>query len=77
MRENQIKAVLQRDLKKLLKSLGVYDAVCGSRECCYFCRKPLSLETISAVFPYDESVCFCCGRPECCNAMLNLEQEER
>ena len=42
-----------------------------------FCREPLSLETISAVFPYDESVCFCCGRPECCNAMLNLEQEER
>jgi hypothetical protein len=76
VRENEIKAVLQRDLKKLLKSLGVYESVRNNTQCCFFCHKTVSIDTISAVFPYQNTVCFCCENPACCNALIDLEQEE-
>ena len=76
MRENQIKAVHQRDLECLLRSLGVYNSVCGKTETCFFCHEIISEETISAVFPFEDSVCFCCENPVCCSALIDLESEE-
>jgi hypothetical protein len=76
MKESQIKAVHQRDLRKLLKSLGVYEAVHSKAESCFFCSCIIDEERISAVFPYGEEVCFCCGKPECCSALIDFEQED-
>ena len=76
MKENQIKAVHQRDFKKLLLSLEVYNSVLGKNESCYFCGDIVSEQTISAVFPFDESVCFCCENPDCCRSLIEMESEE-
>lgn len=76
MKESQIKAVHQRDLRRLLKSLGVLDAVRSKAKSCFFCRCTIDEERIAAVFPYREEVCFCCGNPECCSALIDFGQEE-
>ncbi|HBT65634.1 MAG TPA: hypothetical protein DEB10_13340 [Ruminococcaceae bacterium] len=76
MKENQIKAVHQQDLKKLLKSLHVYDSVTSNTATCYFCNETMSLDTIAAVFPFNDAVCFCCDQSMCCSAMIDLEQED-
>ena len=68
-----IKAVYPRDLDTLLMSLGVYEWVCQDREACYFCHATIQPQTIGAVFPCDDRVCFCCDRPECCRALMKRE----
>ncbi|MDD2418534.1 MAG: hypothetical protein PHR24_04040 [Oscillospiraceae bacterium] len=76
MRDNQLKAVHPSDLKSLLKSLGIYNSVCDNKETCFFCHNVIAEDTISAVFPFENSVCFCCGNPSCCNTLIDLESEE-
>ncbi|MDD2362857.1 MAG: hypothetical protein PHH84_07900 [Oscillospiraceae bacterium] len=76
MADNRLKAVHQSDLEGLLKSLGIYNSVRDNKEMCLFCRDIITEKTISAVFPFENSVCFCCGNPACCNALIDLESEE-
>ena len=59
-----------------MKSLGVYEAVSCKTCTCFFCGCTIDEDTIAAVFPYGEEVCFCCGKPECCSALIDFEQEE-
>ncbi|MDD3692864.1 MAG: hypothetical protein PHX02_03040 [Oscillospiraceae bacterium] len=76
MKSNQIKAVHQRDLKKLLKSLKVYDEVKNHTQKCFFCKEVICEQTISAVFPYYNTVCFCCENHQCCSHLLDLSKED-
>lgn len=76
MSNSQIKAVHQRDLRSLLKSLKVYDDVVNQSRHCFFCRKTVDEFTISAVFPHESSVCFCCESPLCCSCLLDMSKEE-
>lgn len=76
MRNNQIKAVHQHDLHSLLKSLNVYDAVANQTQQCFFCKGVVSESNISAVFPYEDSVCFCCESPMCCSCLLDMPEED-
>lgn len=65
VKENQMKAVHDKDLEKLLKSLNVYEDVINGNFKCLFCNNGINLENIDSIVPYDNTVQFTCDNPEC------------
>ena len=56
MKNDEIQAVHDNDLKNLLKSLNVYEDVINNNYHCLFC---------DSIVPYDGEVQFTCDRSEC------------
>lgn len=75
MKESLIKAVHRRDLKRLLASLGVLDEMREGKTTCLFCGQSVTLDSMTAVFPYQGGVCFCCGKPGCCSELLDRDRD--
>lgn len=72
MKSGQIKAVHDDDIVELLKSLGVHDTVVNGQANCHFCRQTVSLDDISAVFPYQGEVAYCCSSTGCYRELLEM-----
>jgi len=70
VQENKMKAVHDKDLESLLKSLHVYEDVVSSKYKCLFCNKKITLDNIDSIVPYQESVQFTCDEPECHQKLL-------
>lgn len=72
MHDNTLKAVLDEDFENFLKSLNVYDSIkAGSEKCC-ICEKPVSFSSISALFPHQSKVFFCCDSPACISKLKEM-----
>lgn len=65
VKENQMKAVHDKDLEKLLRSLNVYDDVIDGKFKCLFCNNKITLDNIDSIVPYNNSVQFTCDKSEC------------
>lgn len=65
MSDNTIKAVLDEDFEKLLKSLNVYDRIVAGEERCCICGNAVTLNSIAAIFPYQQKVHYCCDNQQC------------
>lgn len=61
----EMKAVHDKDLQNLLRSLGVYNDVLDGRATCEFCKGTINIENIEAVFPFNNEVSFCCNNYSC------------
>lgn len=65
----RVKAVHEKDFDKYLKSLGVYDAIVQGKAKCQFCGEIITLESLQAVVPCDDEICFVCQNPKCINQL--------
>lgn len=65
MSDNTIKAVLDEDFAKLLKSLNVYDRIVAGEEACCICGNTVTVNSIAAIFPYHNKVHYCCDSQQC------------
>lgn len=63
--DNTIKAVLDEDFEKLLKTLNVYDRIVAGEERCCICGNIVTLNSIAAIFPYQQKVHYCCDSQQC------------
>lgn len=61
----QIDAVFERDLQKILKDLGVYDEIIESKKRCIFCNQIISLVNLEYIFSKETEVVISCNRREC------------
>jgi len=72
VKDNQVKAINEDGLPKLLTTLGVKDKF-DSGEClCFFCHEPINAATLASLFPKDGQVEMICNRPECYIQMVGL-----
>lgn len=70
--DNTIKAVLDEDFAKLLKSLDVYDQIIAGTEKCCICGNTVTLNSIAAIFPYQQKVHYCCDSQQCITKLKEL-----
>lgn len=70
MNNNKMKAVHDKDLEKLLKSLNVYDDVVNRKCTCLFCRNIITLENIDSIVPYEQTIQFTCDNTDCHTKLL-------
>lgn len=73
MKNNQMKAVHDNDLEKLLKSLGVYEDVVNGKYHCLFCNNVITAENIDSIVPHEQSVQFTCDNPLCHSRLIGWE----
>jgi hypothetical protein len=63
---NAIKAVHDADLVRVLRRLGLYDALAGGRLRCAICGRPLSLDNLGGIYrDGNGDVKLVCNRMEC------------
>lgn len=74
VKENKMKAVHDKDLENLLKSLHVYENVINGKYSCIFCGNEITLDNIDSIVPYDESVQFTCDKLECHQKLLGWDK---
>lgn len=74
MNDNTIKAVLDEDFEKFLKSLNVYDRIVSGEETCCICGTTVSVDSIAAVIPYQNKVLYCCDNLNCINKLKEMER---
>jgi len=72
MKSGKIKAVHDDDLVQLLKSIGEYNIINSGRAKCHFCDLIINFENISAVFPFEKKVAYCCSNPKCYQSLSIL-----
>ena len=65
VKDNQMKAVHDNDLKKLLESLGVYENVIAGNYQCLFCGRIITLDNIDSIVPHKQSIQFTCDHSHC------------
>lgn len=70
--DNTIKAVLDEDFEKLLKSLNVYDRIVAGEEKCCICGNTVTISSIAAIFPYQNKVHYCCDRQQCITKLKEM-----
>jgi len=64
-RDRVLHAVYEEDLPRLLKSLGLSDALDRGVLRCYTCDDALTAETVGCIFPYQGEIHLCCERLSC------------
>ena len=75
MREQKIKAVLDKELMQLLENLEMSDQF-NSHQCkCSFCDEIVNDNNLSAIFPHEKQVCFCCTKQVCIDRLIKLGEE--
>ena len=72
--KNTVKAVHDDDLEQLLSNLGVLSAVDNGELLCHFCGRTITRTNISAVFPINNAVAFCCDNAECYTHMIERQE---
>lgn len=70
VQENKMKAVHDKDLENLLKSLHVYESVVNGECKCLFCDGQITLDNIDSIVPYEESIQFTCDKHICHQKLL-------
>lgn len=73
VQENKMKAVHDKDLENLLKSLNVYESVVNGGYKCLFCDGDITLDNIDSIVPYEESIRFTCDKPTCHQRLLGWD----
>lgn len=74
MKNNKMKAVHDKDLENLLRSLNVYEDVIKGKYKCLFCNAVITFDNIDSIVPHDESVQFTCDKLECHQKLLGWEK---
>jgi hypothetical protein len=74
-----VDAVHDVDLQNLLESLGLADDLADGGLSCEFCRTPIHLDAVGAIFPHRQTISVVCDSA-CCmtrlTAALNQERGE-
>lgn len=65
MKDNQMKAVHDDDLKELLISLNVYTDVINHKYKCLFCERDITFDNIDSIVPHNSTIQFTCDNPNC------------
>lgn len=74
MKDNQMKAVHDDDLVKLLKSLNVYENVIAGKYECLLCKRSITLDNIDSIVPFEQTVQFTCDDPSCHLKLIGWEK---
>ncbi len=71
---NQLQAVMDEDLRDLLKSIGELEAIDGGKRFCRVCGTLITTANLQIIVPQtDGSFDFICDKPECVEAMQDIE----
>lgn len=62
---NNMKVISDDGLEEFLSSLGVYETFVVGKEKCFNCLVVVSEDNLSAIFPDDNEVDFCCKENKC------------
>lgn len=65
MENKQIDAVLESDLEKLLKGLGIYDELVSGNLKCAICGEKVTQDNIMAIYPENGEIKLACDKPAC------------
>lgn len=63
--KNQIKAILEKDLKEVLKKIGLDENFDNKRITCKFCKDIITIDNIHSILPESGAYHFICSKPEC------------
>jgi hypothetical protein len=75
--QSAISAVHDDDLVHFLDGLGVLDDVRDGKAKCKFCRQPVDLDNLAAVFPDSGDIKFVCDRRGCLADLAEHRSELR
>ncbi len=70
-----IAAVHDDDLRNFLASIGATNDVASGKIHCKFCRDPITLETLQAVFPDSGSISYVCQKQSCLRQFIKYLKE--
>jgi len=66
MSRQTLQAVMDEDLRDLLKSIGQLEAIETGQRFCSVCNKPISLDNLQIIVPLEGGgFAFVCDAPEC------------
>lgn len=65
VKNNNMKAVHDKDLIDLLQSLGVYENILSGSYHCILCNKEISISNIDSIVPYNNTIQFTCDDLKC------------
>lgn len=77
--KERVDAVHDVDLQSLLRSLGLADDLADGELSCEFCRTPIHLDAVGAIFPNGRTISVVCDSARCMarlTAALNREPGE-
>ena len=75
MSTEPIKAVDSQDMETYLASLGVLDEVLKGNCRCAMCDKPVTLKTISCLYPENGQVMFVCDSAICVESLMKARRK--
>ena len=70
MATESIKAIHSHDMKTYLARLGVLDDVLKGNSRCAICKKTVTPETISCLYPENGQVMFVCDNASCAESLM-------
>ena len=76
-RDITVPAISDRELPRVLRKLGLYDAVTSGRATCYICGEVLKLETIGAIALIDGKPVLVCSEPSCIGRVVVIVESYR
>ena len=72
-----VKAVHDSDLERILKNLGIFDAIVAARVACAVCGRQVTLNNLGTVFPKEGAVHVSCDSPHCVRAVTISSGQQR
>ena len=77
MEKDTLRAVDDSDLERLLRNLGVLDAVRAGKASCKYCSDNVTFANLAALFPEGGTVKLVCNRSECIAALAESQSQLR
>lgn len=77
LKYQEISAVHERDLKKLLESLGLLEDVEEGRIKCNFCGNEITFDSLQCIYPKNDEIVFCCDDIKCFEQALEDSRRDK
>jgi len=72
----EVKAVWDKDLEDLLKSLGIWEQLASKELLCDACRRKIDINNFGAVFNKQGEIGVCCDNEHCVRLVTKKEVTE-
>lgn len=69
--KEELNAVHEKDLEKLLTHFGVFKDFSESKYKCKFCKEVVNFENLYSLLPESGTINFICNKPNCVSQLLD------
>lgn len=74
LQRERVHAIHKRDLKSVLRDIGLLDDLQGGSLSCAVCAKPITLDTLQCLFMEEDQVKLCCDNGKCYQKILSKRE---